>query len=165
MSRIKIYKDKYLHIGYVVGAFASVWSVIVTIWLQFWSLSWWMAGPSVIVLVLALVAIWAVIKSETPTRRFLVEDTEGIRKYLSSWIEHGSRVVIWTRDMSWASNEKMKELLVRKAQENELIICLPKDIEISNYLKGKGAEVIAYGMVDALRLGLPLSILVDRGHV
>ena len=51
--------------------------------------------------------------------------------------------------MSWASNERMKELLVRKAQRNELIICLPKDIEISNYLKGQGAEVIAYGTVDA----------------
>ena len=29
-------------------------------------------------------------------------DTEGIKTYMHDWIEHGGRVAIWTRDMSWA---------------------------------------------------------------
>ena len=39
--------------------------------------------------------------------------------------------------------------MIQKAQEKELIICLPKNIEKSDALKQHGAEVIEYGTLDA----------------
>ena len=147
--RISIYKDKALQLGYVLGAFASVWSVTIAIWIQFARLSWWMAIPSVPVLVLMLFSTLAVIKSETPTKLYKVDDRSGIRNYLYKWIKNGGRVVIWTRDMSWTNDEEINQLLIRKAQAKELIICLPRNIEKSDALKQHGAEVIAYGTLDA----------------
>lgn len=147
--RISIYKDKALQLGYVLGAFASVWSVTIVIWMQFAELSWWTAIPSVLVLVLMLFSMLAVIKSETATKLYKVSDKSGIRDYLYKWIKNGGRVVIWTRDMSWANDEEIDQLLIQKAQENELIICLPRKIEKSDALKQHGAEVIEYGTLDA----------------
>ena len=149
MSRISIYRDKFLQVGYVIGAFASVWSVVIAIWVQFWSFSWWMTIPSATVLVMMLISIVAVVRSETTTRLYKNDDASGIRDYLFRWIENGGRVVIWTRDMSWANDEQVNQLLVRKAKADELIICLPNDVEKSNALKEKGAEVIAYGSLFA----------------
>ena len=149
MLRFSIYRDKFLQIGYVIGAFASVWSVTIAIWVQFWDISWWMTVPSAVVLILMVVSIFAVVRSESTTRLYRVEDKSGISDYLYKWISNGGRVVIWTRDMSWANDEEMDKLLTRKARAGELIICLPNDIEKSNELKEKGAEIVAYGTIDA----------------
>ena len=51
--------------------------------------------------------------------------------------------------MSWAHDEEINQLLIHKAQRNELIICLPRNIEKSEALREQGAEVIAYGTLDA----------------
>lgn len=78
-------------------------------------------------------------------RTYLVNNQAGINRYLYRRIDSGGRVAIWTRDMSWAEGEKMAELLRRKAQRGELIICLPQPIPKSDELKQIGAEVFAYG--------------------
>jgi len=81
-------------------------------------------------------------------------DTDGIKRYLHDWIEHGGRVAIWTRDMSWAHNAETRRLLLDKAGRAELILCLPEHIELSRELAAAGAEVCAYG---ATRLESPAS--------
>ena len=78
-------------------------------------------------------------------RVYAASDPEGIKKYMHHWIEHGGRVVIWTRDMSWAQNPETRRLLTEKAGRNELILCLPELNEIATELEGAGAEVCAYG--------------------
>jgi hypothetical protein len=72
-------------------------------------------------------------------------DTEGIKRYMHAWIEHGGRVAIWTRDMSWAQNPETRRLLTAKAHRNELILCLPELSEFTAELAEAGAEVCAYG--------------------
>jgi hypothetical protein len=81
-------------------------------------------------------------------------DAEGIKRYMHNWIEHGGRVAIWTRDMSWAQNPETRRLLTEKARRRELILCLPELNELANELAGAGAEVCAYG---ARRLESPAS--------
>ena len=72
-------------------------------------------------------------------------DAEGIKEYMHSWIEHGGRVAIWTRDLSWAQNSDTRQLLKIKAARNELILCLPENNALTNELAAAGAEVCAYG--------------------
>ena len=85
---------------------------------------------------------------------FAKADSAGIKGYLHDWIEHGGRVAIWTRDMSWAHNAETRRLLLDKAGRGELILCLPESIELSRELAAAGAEVCSYG---AVRLESPAS--------
>ncbi len=78
-------------------------------------------------------------------RIYARSDAEGIKRYMHNWIEHGGRVAIWTRDMSWAQNPETRGLLAEKARRNELILCLPELNALATELAGAGAEVCAYG--------------------
>ncbi|MGH7048648.1 MAG: hypothetical protein ACREE2_19925 [Stellaceae bacterium] len=83
---------------------------------------------------------------------FAKSDAEGIKRYMHDWIEHGGRVAIWTRDMSWAQNEETRSLLTEKARRSELILCLPELNTLATELFDAGAEVCACG---ARRLEAP----------
>jgi len=78
-------------------------------------------------------------------RVYATNDVRGIREYMHSWIEHGGRVAIWTRDMSWAQNQNTRRLLIQKAERGELILCLPQRNDLASELAAAGAEVCAYG--------------------
>ena len=78
-------------------------------------------------------------------RVYAKTDTEGIKGYMHEWIKHGGRVAIWTRDMSWAQNLEIRNLLTEKARRHELILCLPELNEFTTELARAGAEVCAYG--------------------
>ena len=78
-------------------------------------------------------------------RVFKQSDPESIRNYMLHWIAYGGRVAIWTRDMSWAKGDKSQNLLREKAENGELIICLPSHTEFSRELKAKGAQIYVYG--------------------
>jgi hypothetical protein len=78
-------------------------------------------------------------------RVYAKDDTQGIKRYMHSWIEHGGRVAIWTRDMSWAQNPETHRLLTEKARRGELILCLPEINALARDLSAAGAEVCAYG--------------------
>lgn len=64
-----------------------------------------------------------------------------IRDYMHKWISRGGRVTILSHDMSWVRDEDMRELLRSKAGRNELDLCLPKEIELSEELRQEGAQV------------------------
>lgn len=100
---------------------------------------------------LALLAIIAVVifKSTSTRSVFSRDDRRGIRDYMFNWIQSGGRVAIWTRDMSWVDDDDMKRLLRQKAEAGELIVCLPKATEVTDWLSQFGAEIITYGTWDS----------------
>lgn len=68
-----------------------------------------------------------------------------IRAFMRNWIALGSRVAIFTRDMTWADSKDIRDLLVRKARADELTICCPKSIAITDELALEGARIVTYG--------------------
>jgi hypothetical protein len=69
---------------------------------------------------------------------------EKIKEYLYKWIARGQRVVIFSRDMSWADDKHMLGLLHEKSKRKELELCLPRDIALSAELAQSGADVYTY---------------------
>lgn len=78
-------------------------------------------------------------------RVFKQSDPDSIRNYMLHWIAYGGRVAIWTRDMSWANDSKSRGLLLDKAKNDELIICLPVHTPFSEELEQSGAKIYVYG--------------------
>jgi hypothetical protein len=78
-------------------------------------------------------------------RVFKQSDPDSIRNYMLHWIAYGGRVAIWTRDMSWVKDEQSKSLLLEKAKNGELIICLPTHTSFSEQLEKEGAKIYVYG--------------------
>jgi len=98
-------------------------------------------GISICALVAAIgLQIWYYFKTKPKSM------TKGsqIRDYMHKWISGGGRVAILSHDLSWVSDEKMKELLRSKARRDELCLCLPKEISLSEELKQEGAQVYTY---------------------
>lgn len=129
----------------LVASFASMAGLLIAFLPSLKDLpSWAMA-----VLVIAVVAFIALVVLEFTDRRgrrvYAKGDTQGIKRYMHSWIEHGGRVAIWTRDMSWAQNPDTQALLTEKARRGELILCLPQINSLAKDLSTAGAEVCAYG--------------------
>ena len=152
MCRVNVYKDKIFLLVSTIGSFASVLGVIISLMLSSHDIFGWELVPiiaAVILFILMIAAAIIVLKSDVPTRRYRFDDKEGIRNYLFNWIKSGRRVVIWTRDMSWVDDEEMAQMLRSKARAHELILCLPREIDKSDDLKKHGAEVFAYGTLDA----------------
>lgn len=73
-----------------------------------------------------------------------------IRDYMFKWISNGSKVVIFTRDISWVKDDDaaMIRLLERKAEDDELCICVPKITRnrkaFLDSLRRKGAKICDY---------------------
>jgi hypothetical protein len=65
-----------------------------------------------------------------------------------NWIEKGGRVQIFSRDLSWAQDRKMKAMLREKARKRELCLCLPQSIPLVDELEPAGAEVTLYPELD-----------------
>jgi len=78
-------------------------------------------------------------------RVFKQSDPDSIRNYMLHWIAYGGRVAIWTRDMSWATDNESQELLLKKAKSGELIICMPSHTTFSKQLEDEGAKIYEYG--------------------
>ena len=129
----------------LVASFASMAGLLVAFLPSLKDLAWW----AVALLVSAAFFLAVLVVLEFLDRRgrqvYAKVNTEGIRKYMHDWIEHGGRVDIWTRDMSWAQNPEARKLLVEKARSRELILCLPKSNKLAEKLEAAGAEVCAYG--------------------
>jgi len=67
-----------------------------------------------------------------------------IRDYMYKWISRGGRVAIFTHDMSWVRDDRMKDMLRSKARRNELSICLPQRIQFVEELASIGAKIYDY---------------------
>lgn len=129
----------------LIASFASMAGLLVAFLPSLKDLPSW----AVALLVVAIIAFIALVVLEFTDRRgrrvYAKDDTYGIKQYMHSWIEHGGRVAIWTRDMSWAQNPETRQLLAEKARRSELILCLPEINAFARELSKAGAEVCAYG--------------------
>ncbi len=129
----------------LVASFASMAGLLVAFLPSLKDLPWW----AVTLLVLAVLAFIVLVVLEFFDRRYrhvyAHTDAQGIKRYMHQWIEHGGRVAIWTRDMSWAQNAETRQLLIEKARRQELILCLPEVNAFAEELAQAGAEVCAYG--------------------
>jgi hypothetical protein len=145
LRRVMFYKDRVLHLATIIGAVASVLSVGIPGLLSEGNVILWKLAVLVISVPFTVAAIWLVFRSEHPTRVYRIDKDADIVNYLYRWIQTGGHVLICTRDMSWADEPKMMDLLKLKASSQELTIVLPEEVNRSNVLKAKGAEVFAYG--------------------
>ena len=127
------------------GSMASIIGLLVVFLPLPSELPWWATSTLIIaatLFVFFLIMEWHAIQN---THVYAGSDVNGIRRYMHKWIQHGGRVAIWTRDMSWAENPETLALLREKAKRKELIICLPQSTDLTANLAAFGAEICAYG--------------------
>lgn len=94
--------------------------------------------------ILAAIALYSQVTEFLANRRILLRTDTQIRDYMYRWISRGSRVAIFSRDMSWVRDDEMKELLRQKSRKDELHLCLPNRIALSEELEREGAHVHVY---------------------
>jgi hypothetical protein len=132
----------------LVALFASVASIaglLVAFLPSPKDLPWWAVTLLVVAVSFFVILIMLEFLDRRGRRAYAKADAEGIKQYMHEWIEHGGRVAIWTRDMSWAENRETRRLLTEKARRKELILCLPEASDFARELARAGAEVCAYG--------------------
>ncbi|MFS3602614.1 hypothetical protein ACK6T9_05405 [Proteus vulgaris] len=125
----------------MIGLFATLYSLLDTANITNTSAS----IISVVLLLMYCYLVYYEFSTLDGKYTFKQSDTISIRNYMLYWIAYGNRVAIWTRDMSWVKDEESKNLLLEKAKNKELIICLPTHTDFSEELQEKGAEVYVYG--------------------
>ena len=91
--------------------------------------------------ILLLVREGVIYKRSAPK---VYKDSKKINDYMYRWIGSGGRVVIFSRDMSWASGDEIRRLLFEKAENNELTICLEHSIPLTGELQNAGATIVYY---------------------
>lgn len=127
------------------ASFASLVGLLIAFLPPLAELPWWavvLLASAAFFLVLLIVLE---ILDHRGRRVYAKSDSDGIKRYMHDWIEHGGRVAIWTRDMSWAQNPETSKLLTNKAKRGELILCLPELNDFARQLEADGAEVCGYG--------------------
>jgi hypothetical protein len=78
-----------------------------------------------------------------PTRKSYNSQNK-INDYMFRWISSGGRTVIFSRNMSWVTEPRIWDLLMRKAREGELTLCVEAHIRVSDELRAAGARVVTY---------------------
>lgn len=111
--------------------------------------SGWAGFLAIVAALLALISIWLEVSSDRRAHKsrktYSKEDAAGIKAYMRNWIGGSGQAVIWTRDLSWADDDKTKNLLKDKARNGNLTVCMPKMTDLGQALKDAGANVWIYG--------------------
>ncbi len=143
--RVKAKKNLIFRLSTIIGSLGSILAATIPGLLEEGDFVWWKLTLLAVGVLLTGVAIWLAIKAEHTTRSFRIGADVDIGNYLFRWIKTGGRVLICTRDMSWAAESRMMRLLEAKARSGELTIVLPEEVARSNELKSAGAEIVVYG--------------------
>ena len=121
----------------------------------------WSVGA--IVLIFVLISMTLLISEYKAHRAKRYPTPARINQFMHSWISQPGRTAIFSNDMTWVSGEihvrplvavihklrgtrapSIKELLIRKARADELLLCIPRPNELSNELAAEGAAVSTY---------------------
>ena len=127
-----------------LGTVASVFGFLYTLWPRTAELTTRQAVSVTILAILFVVALGFDIGEHLRHRPKRYKSHEKINRFMQRWISGGGQAVIFTRDMSWANESYIQELLVAKARKSELTICLPEPIALTNELERFGARIVAY---------------------
>src|SRR6266404_4795113 len=124
-------KDLATRLFAALGSFASLIGLLLTVHPDWSSWGFWQT-------LLALVASLSLgglvcleLKTLSGRRVYAASDRDGIRQYMHEWLSTGGRAAIWTRDLSWVTEDGTRELLRQKARQHELVICLPTRTELT----------------------------------
>ena len=127
------------------GSFALMGAILVAFLPSPKDLSAWVVVVLVLGAILFVILVGLEFLERGSRRVYANHDVKGILRYMHRWVEHGGRVAIWNRDMTWAQNPETRALLIEKAKNKELILCLPELEGFAGELAEVGAEVCAYG--------------------
>lgn len=133
-----------LRIFTIIGCFASSLGLIFIIRSP---KQLWTVGEGIILGILICFFLAAVILSiidYIKRKPLLLRKESKIRDYMYRWISRGGRTVIFSHDLSWVRDDRMKDLLRSKAQRNELSICLPRRTPFVEELENIGASIYDY---------------------
>jgi hypothetical protein len=133
-----------LQIITTIGSFASLMGLIFIILPSGQRLTGLQGFLLGVGMVFFVVTILFMIVMGRKSRIFRVRKEARIRKYMFKWISQDGRAVIFSRNLSWVRDEQMKDLLRRKAERNELTVCLPNRIQLLEDLEQAGAEICIY---------------------
>jgi hypothetical protein len=104
----------------------------------------WQIGTALICFCNVAAILWEVYSYfRSAPKRFRLSQQDKIRSYMIRWLKSGGRAVIFTRDMSWV-DESVKGILLAKARQHELTICIEHQLPIADELLQAGANVISY---------------------
>lgn len=87
---------------------------------------------------------------------------EKVDAYMKHWVLSGGQTVIFSRDMSWAGEDDIRNPLIEKAKRDELTVFVERPLPITDELVNNGARVFVYrnlGHVPSARF-----TIVDFGH-
>ncbi len=161
MWRINAYRDRIFLIVSLVGTGASVAGLAIPFFIANLEGPKWVLVLFIVMLALMGFLVFVALRSDTRTKVYKISDRLGIRDYMYRWIRNGQRVAIWTRDMSWVSDDEMKGMLREKARSSDLIVCVPEETDTLEYLKDEGAEIVVY---HALSIPALTFTIVNFGH-
>jgi hypothetical protein len=136
--------------AYLSLGFRSVVAVLTAVGCVPTLLSWkhptWCAPAALaVLLILVLVVVVLDVRSTLAGRPDRYRTDAEIRAFMFKWINSEGLVTIYSRDMSWAPQEqRIMDLLERKARNNELTICVPAKVPLTDRLAALGAEVHTY---------------------
>ena len=138
-----------LQIFFLVGTYASLLSLILTLRPA-------EHAPSTIQTILFLLAsaifLSAVVYEIQDFVRHgprLFTEQRKINAFMFKWISRAGRVAIFSRDLSWVqAHPRIQQLLSEKARRDELCICLPRRIPLTDDLEREGAQICTYPELD-----------------
>ncbi|WP_125477252.1 hypothetical protein [Paenibacillus sp. LK1] len=130
------------------GTFASLIGLVFTI-----KPEGKLTTPGIVVLMclcfLSLVlAIYEEIKLYKSKKGKVYSSKESVRNYMYKWISQEGVTFIFSRDLSWVSDEEMKNLFRNKARSRELKLCVSESIPFVSELAELGAEIHTYKQLD-----------------
>jgi hypothetical protein len=134
-----------------IASYASIFGVIVTIQPNLTLLPAF--GKFLLLLATAATVISLSVDIQEFSRnrkRVYRKSSERIIKYMHKWIDTGGRCAIFTRDMTWTTNEDIRNLLIRKSRNHELWIFMPSPTQFALELEQHGAKIINYANIEVV---------------
>lgn len=146
-----------------LASYASLLGLTYTIWPISQPASWPQLTLFAIASVMLLFVIVHEIHDFVTRGPWFFTDQRKINDYMYGWISRGGRVAIFSRDLSWAGEQPIRDLLLEKARRDELCVCLPRKISLAEALEGAGAQICVYPELDYI----PESrfTIVNRGRL
>jgi len=132
---------------FIAGTVASLVAFGFTIQALGSTLAWWQWVIFAVgggLFVLAIISEFVVYSHRKPFTFSGKNKDAKINKYLYKWINQGGMVAIFSRNMSWANDQEIKDMLHSKARAGDLTIYLPDMTELAEALKQSGARIYIY---------------------
>lgn len=95
-------------------------------------------------ILVAIFNVYSDIKLHIRERPKRCKSTRSINAYMEKWIRSGSQVVVFSRDLSWSSDPKIKSLLMQKSSAREITIYLEHMTDDAKLLLDAGANIMLY---------------------